>query len=105
MRHILRGLIRRPGYSAIVILTLALGIGATTTIYTLVDVMLVKPLPYRDANRLVIIGNTDPTRDVTEREGLARLETMSAPNVMLLRSRTRAVDRVAMAGPGAWPGG
>jgi len=52
-RFALRLLIKRPGFSAVAILTLALGIGATTAIFTVVHAILLSPLPFRDADRLV----------------------------------------------------
>ena len=96
LRQMWRGLLRRPGYSATVALTLGLGIGATTTIYSVVDAMLVRPLPYRNADRLVVIGNTDPTTEWIEgREGLHRLEGMSLVNFRDLRERVRGLTRTA----------
>src|SRR6478736_5250501 len=53
LRQTWRGLLRRPGYAGMVAATLGLGIGATTTIYSVVDAMLVRPLPYRDAQARV----------------------------------------------------
>jgi len=53
LRFALRGLLRYPGFAAVAALTLALGIGATTAVFTLVDGVLIRPLPYRDADRLV----------------------------------------------------
>ena len=55
LRLVLRSLGRRPGYSALVILTLGLGIGAATAIFTVVNAVLLKPLPYHEANRLALI--------------------------------------------------
>src|SRR2546427_2331822 len=52
VRYAVRLLIKRPGFSAVAILTLALGIGATTAIFTVVNAVLLSPLPFRDADRL-----------------------------------------------------
>jgi putative ABC transport system permease protein len=51
-----RALLRRPGLTATAVLTLALGIGASTAIFSLLDTVALRPLPYRDADRLVEIG-------------------------------------------------
>ncbi len=56
-RHALRRLVRQPGFSLPVVLTLALGIGATTAVFAVVNGLLIRPLPYRDANRLVALGH------------------------------------------------
>src|SRR5688572_2114016 len=60
LKQIWSGLVRRPAYAAVVVLTLGLGIGATTTIYSVVDAMMIRPMPYPDGDRLVVIGNTVP---------------------------------------------
>ena len=54
----LRQLLQRPGFAAAAILTLALGIGATSAMFTVVDALLLKELPYRDASRLVVLTGT-----------------------------------------------
>ena len=54
-RHIGRGLRRSPGFAIAVILTLALGIGANTAIFSVVDQLLLRPLPYPDGDRLLMI--------------------------------------------------
>jgi len=58
LRFGLRGILKSPGYSLVVILTLTLGIGANTAIFSVVDAVLLKPLPYPDAERLVWLGES-----------------------------------------------
>jgi predicted permease len=60
-RFSLRMLGRRPGFSTVVVLTLALGIGANSAVFSIVDAALLKSLPFRDANRLVAISETHPS--------------------------------------------
>jgi predicted permease len=55
LRYSLRSLRRSPGYTAVVILTLALGIAANTSIFSVANGILFKPLPYRDPSRLMVI--------------------------------------------------
>ncbi|HEY3600405.1 MAG TPA: ABC transporter permease [Chthoniobacterales bacterium] len=55
LRHALRLLAKNPLFALVGIVTLALGIGATTAIFTLVNALLIKPLPYQDPSRLVLL--------------------------------------------------
>ena len=57
IRYGVRGLRRNPGFAAVVVLTLALAIGMNTAVFSLVNAILVRPLPYPDADRLVWLGN------------------------------------------------
>ena len=79
-----------------VAVTLGLGIGATTTIYSVVDAMLVRPLPYPGADRLVVIGNTTPGNEWVEGgEGLQRLEVIALPAFRDAQARVRGLGRTA----------
>jgi predicted permease len=66
VRYALRQLGRNPGFTAICILTLALGIGATTAIFSVVDSLLLRPLPYPNAPRIVRIWMTFVPRGMME---------------------------------------
>ena len=66
LRFAFRTLRRNPGFAATAIGTLALGICVNTTIFSVVNAVLLRPLPYRDADRLVLLWTTNPQRDVFE---------------------------------------
>ena len=71
LRFAFRQLLRAPGFALTVILTLALGIGATTAIFSLVEGILLRPLPFSDPDRLVLVGDhlrSGPSTPVTARE-------------------------------------
>ena len=60
LRYAVRSLRNNPSFAAVVILTAALGIGANTSIFSVVYAVLLRPLPYRDAARLVAPTNASP---------------------------------------------
>jgi predicted permease len=60
IRYGVRGLLKHPGFTALVIVTLALGIGASTAIFSVVNTVLLRRLPYRQSERIVAIQELDP---------------------------------------------
>jgi len=64
LRQAMRGLTRRPGYAVIAILTLALGVGANTAVFSVVNGVLLRPLPYSAAHELVLPVLTNPAENV-----------------------------------------
>ena len=63
VRHAARGLWRSPGFSLAVILTLALGIGGNTAVFSVVDQLLLRPLPYPDGDQLVMVEESSGGRN------------------------------------------
>ena len=92
LSYAIRSLRRSPGFALAAILTLAIGIGATTAIYSVVNTILLQPLPYPDSDRLFrVVENVAPFRP-----GLSW--TQRGPNNIEFRewqSRTRTLDRTA----------
>ncbi len=60
LRLAARSFVRKPGFFAVAVLTLGLGIGATTAIFSVVSAVLLRPLPYADADRLVVVRGSYP---------------------------------------------
>jgi putative ABC transport system permease protein len=63
-----RAVARRPGFTSLVVLTLALGIGVNSAVFALVDAVLLRPLPYRDPSRLAFVWQTLPEHNVFDLE-------------------------------------
>jgi predicted permease len=66
LRHALRGFARSPGFTIAALVSLAIGIGANTAIFSVVSALLLRPLPYQDADRLVILWNRAPGIGIAE---------------------------------------
>ena len=66
VRYGFRGLAKSPGFTAVALLSLAIGISANTAIFSIVNTLLLRPLPYTDASRLVILWNRSPGLGITE---------------------------------------
>jgi putative ABC transport system permease protein len=83
IRYGLRMLRKNPGFAAVVVITLALGIGATTAIFTVVDRAILEPLPYPHPNRIVcLMQGSDPDL----------YPVISIPEYLMWRSQTRIIE-------------
>jgi predicted permease len=83
MRYALRTLLKSPGFSAIAILSIALGVGLNTAMFSYVDAILLRPLPVPDAGRIIAVNSTAPG---------TRLGNMSYPDYTDLRDRTGSLS-------------
>jgi hypothetical protein len=91
VRHALRVLARAPGFSLTAIVTLALGLGAATAMFTIVNSVLLRPLPFGDADRVLSVW--------TRYEASSGYEftqfPLSGPEFLDYRAQTRALEDVA----------
>jgi predicted permease len=102
LRYGLRCFRRQPGFTAAAVLTLALGIGANTAVFTLVNAVLLEPLPYAEPDRLTFIHLRNPSLGI-ERGALGEADFLAVAR------RQRAFEAVAAAAPSSegftWVGG
>ncbi len=66
IRYAVRTFVKNPGFALAAVLSLAIGIGANTSIFSVANALLLRPLPYADAERLVILWNRSPGLNITE---------------------------------------
>src|SRR5882724_6213835 len=77
IRYGIRALLQHPVFTAIVVITLALGIGANTAIFSVVNAVLLRPLPYKDPSRLIIVHDFKDFRD--RQQSFEQVAAFSAP--------------------------
>jgi len=92
LRYGFRVLRNNPGFTAIAVFTLALGIGANSAIFSVINTVLLKSLPYPDADRLVMLWERSSTR------GFER-EKVTGPDLIDWRRQNHVFENIAF-----WPG-
>ncbi|HEX5479791.1 MAG TPA: ABC transporter permease [Dehalococcoidia bacterium] len=97
IRYAVRAFLGNRGVALVAVLVLALGIGATTTVYSVVEGVLLSPLPYADAGRVVNIGQIPRTRAAT---ALRRAEWPSRAEFLALRARNHSFEELSTANGG-----
>lgn len=94
VRYALRALAKNPGFAAVAVIALALGIGANTAIFTVVNAVLLRPLPYKDPSRLVVIWENNLP------QGWTRVGP-SAPTYIDWQEQARLFEDVSLHEPGS----
>ena len=94
-RHALRRLFRRPGPTTAIVLILALGIGVSTAVFSIVQRVLLRPIPVRDLDRLAVAWETDPSE-------AGSLIEVSYPYFLDWRAQSRSFEDLAAFGSVNW---
>src|SRR5579859_3176890 len=90
LRYSIRAARNAPGFALAAILSLAIGIGASTSVFSVVNALLLRPLPYRDADRVVLLWNTSPGLHILQ-------DWFSTAQYFDIRNANRSFEDVAIA--------
>src|SRR5512145_1096343 len=88
IRYGIRGLLKRPGFTFVVVITLALGIGANAAVFSVINAVLLRPLPYRDVDRVVTLWQNN------QKVGVPRYD-VSPANFVDWSEQSKAFEAIA----------
>lgn len=88
IRYGFRSLLKHPGFTAVAVVTLALGIGANSAMFSTVNSVLLKPLSYPDADRIVVLEGINPAKGITQ-------SNLSIPDFSDWQSQNQVFDQLA----------
>src|SRR5262245_45370558 len=88
LRYGARMSLKKPGFTFIAVITLALGIGANTAIFTVINGVLLRPLPYDEPDRLVMLWESHPRRNIER-------QLVAPPNLVEWREQSRSFENIA----------
>jgi putative ABC transport system permease protein len=93
LRYAARSLMKKPGYTLVVVMTLALGVGAVTAVFSFFNAVLLRPLPYEHSERLAELQSTE-----SDKAGAYS----SHPDFTDLRNQSQSFERMAAVRSGGW---
>ena len=87
-KQVIRGLLRSPGFALVAVLTMALSIGANTAMFSVIQSVLLRPLPYHDASKIVMLWSTVPSKDIQR-------NWTSYPDILDWRRQSHSFNQIA----------
>src|SRR5215467_12577004 len=88
LKFAIRQLVKNPGFTAVAVLTLALGIGANTALFSVVNGVLLRPLPFRQQERLITLWESSPAQGLEQ-------EAVSPPNFADWQTQSSSFEEMA----------
>src|SRR5688500_5568871 len=88
VRYGVRSLLKRPGFTAIALVTLALGIGANSAMFSAVNAVLLRPLPFPESEQIVSFDGINPSKGITQ-------SNMSVPDFADWKNQNQVFERMA----------